>query len=136
MFSRDKLRYEPVALPDRVDLAPAEMEEAAAAFLNIMRRRHTVRDFSPEAVPQDVIEACVATAGRPARPTGIGKADHDPCRRQAGRRCHGTGSGKDQEAARGNPLRDLGSGRAACCIPQDDLAFRIPRLFVWLVCRS
>jgi iodotyrosine deiodinase len=73
MFSRDKLRYEPLALPDRVDLAPAEMEEAAAAFLNIMRRRHTVRDFSPEAVPQDVIEACVATAG--SAPSG---ANHQP----------------------------------------------------------
>jgi iodotyrosine deiodinase len=73
MFSRDKLRYEPMALPDRVDLAPAEMEEAAAAFLNFMRRRHTVRDFSPEAVPQDVIEACVATAG--SAPSG---ANHQP----------------------------------------------------------
>jgi nitroreductase len=49
------------------------MQEAAIRFFDFMRRRHTVRDFSPEAVPLGVIEACIATAG--SAPSG---ANHQP----------------------------------------------------------
>jgi nitroreductase len=43
---------------------PAEvMQERASAFYDEARRRRTVRDFSDRAVPREVIEACIASAG-------------------------------------------------------------------------
>jgi iodotyrosine deiodinase len=44
-------------------LPAAEMEARAVAFLALMRRRRTVRDFSDRPVPRALIEAAVATAG-------------------------------------------------------------------------
>ncbi|MDH3308853.1 MAG: nitroreductase family protein, partial [Acidimicrobiia bacterium] len=41
----------------------AEMRRRAAAFYDEMRRRRTVRHFSPRPVPRDVIEQCLRTAG-------------------------------------------------------------------------
>jgi nitroreductase len=40
-----------------------EMRAAARSFLEIMRRRRTVRDFSSRPVPRDVVEDCVLAAG-------------------------------------------------------------------------
>ena len=73
MFARDALHYEPIPLPDRSDMNDAEMREAARAFHDRMRRRHTVRDFSDRAVPKEVIESCVLAAG--TAPSG---ANHQP----------------------------------------------------------
>lgn len=42
---------------------PAEMERRAAAFYTDIRRRRTVRDFSPEPVPRGVIEQALLAAG-------------------------------------------------------------------------
>lgn len=39
-----------------------EMTERAGAFADLMTRRRTVRDFSPEPVPRSVIEDCLRTA--------------------------------------------------------------------------
>lgn len=39
-----------------------EMTERAGAFADLMTRRRTVRDFSPEPVPRSVIEDCLLTA--------------------------------------------------------------------------
>lgn len=39
------------------------MRAAARAFLETMRRRRTVRDFSDRPVPRDVIESCLLAAG-------------------------------------------------------------------------
>ena len=39
------------------------MRAAAHAFLETMRRRRTVRDFSDRPVPRDVIETCLLAAG-------------------------------------------------------------------------
>jgi nitroreductase len=39
------------------------MRTAARAFLETMRRRRTVRDFSDRPVPRDVIETCLLAAG-------------------------------------------------------------------------
>lgn len=50
---------------------PADMEERSAAFLAEMRRRRTVREFSPEPVPRAVLEHCIATAG--TAPSGANK---------------------------------------------------------------
>ena len=55
--------YRPIPLPDRRDLSDAEAAAAAAGFLDLMRRRHSIRDFSDRPVPRRVIEDCVAAAG-------------------------------------------------------------------------
>lgn len=73
MIARSRLRYEALALPDRIDLDDGRMVEAAVAFLANMRRRHTVRDFSSRPVPRAVIETCVRVAG--CAPSG---ANHQP----------------------------------------------------------
>ncbi|MEP2533370.1 nitroreductase family protein [Shimia sp.] len=73
MFSRDHLDYDPISLPDRIALPDPQMQHAANAFFDVMRTRHTVRDFDPTPVPRDVIETCIATAGR--APSG---ANHQP----------------------------------------------------------
>jgi len=45
------------------ELPEDEMREAAHDFLQTMRRRRTVRDFSSRPVPRDVIEDCLLAAG-------------------------------------------------------------------------
>ena len=49
----------------------APPEESLRAFHDVMRRRRTVRHFSPEPVPRAVIEALVAIAG--SAPSGANK---------------------------------------------------------------
>lgn len=73
MFARSHLKYEAVALPDRHTMSDAEMQAAAAAFHDVMRRRHSVRDFTDRAVPRAIIENCVRAAG--TAPSG---ANHQP----------------------------------------------------------
>ena len=52
-----------VLLPPRETLADNELLERAASFHAAMARRRTVRDFSDRAVPRDIIEHCLSTAG-------------------------------------------------------------------------
>jgi iodotyrosine deiodinase len=52
-----------VLLPPRETLADNELLARAASFHAAMARRRTVRDFSDRAVPRDVIEHCLHTAG-------------------------------------------------------------------------
>ncbi|TMV07851.1 nitroreductase family protein [Ruegeria sediminis] len=73
MFARDALSYDPIPLPDRNDLDDERMLAAAQGFLDVMRRRHTVRDYSDRPVPRGVIETCIRTAG--TAPSG---ANHQP----------------------------------------------------------
>lgn len=73
MYRKGEVRYEPLALPDRVQVPDAQAVEQAGAFLSYMRRRHSVRQFDPRPVPQAVIEACIAAAG--TAPSG---ANHQP----------------------------------------------------------
>jgi nitroreductase len=40
-----------------------EMKERASAFLDIMQRRRSVRQFSDREVPREIIESCLAAAG-------------------------------------------------------------------------
>ena len=44
-------------------LTEEQMRHRADEFYQQIRRRRTVRDFSPEPVPQDVIETCLLAAG-------------------------------------------------------------------------
>jgi nitroreductase len=50
-----------------------EMRARSRAFLDEISRRHTVRDYRADPVPLDVIENCIAAAGR--APSG---ANHQP----------------------------------------------------------
>jgi iodotyrosine deiodinase len=52
-----------VLLPPRETLADSELLARAASFHAALTRRRTVRDFSDRAVPRDVIEHCLSTAG-------------------------------------------------------------------------
>ena len=60
-------------LGDWRDLSETDMRAKAAAFLEQIRRRHSIRDFSTEPVAQDIIETCIAAAG--TAPSG---ANHQP----------------------------------------------------------
>lgn len=53
----------PFAPLDFTPLPDAEMQERAAAFYRQLRRRRSVRDYSPRPVPMDVIENCLRAAG-------------------------------------------------------------------------
>jgi nitroreductase len=44
-------------------LPESEMKARVAAFADEMRRRRTVRDYSPEAVPREIIEHAIRAAG-------------------------------------------------------------------------
>lgn len=61
------------ALGDFTDRPAAEMTARAKAFFDDIKKRHTVREFTDEPVPQEVMEACIAAAGR--APSG---ANHQP----------------------------------------------------------
>ena len=65
--------YRPIPLPDYAELPVEEMRRRARAFYGEIRRRHTVRDFSPRPVPRDIIEDCLCAAG--TAPNG---ANHQP----------------------------------------------------------
>lgn len=61
------------ALDDFIDRDANEMTARATGFFDDIKRRHTVREFTDEPVPQNVMETCIATAGR--APSG---ANHQP----------------------------------------------------------
>ncbi len=48
---------------DYQEYPEAEMQQRAAEFYTIMRRRRTVREYSNREVPREVIEQCILTAG-------------------------------------------------------------------------
>lgn len=73
MISKDPLKYEAVPLIERDPLGDADSLAAACSFLETMKARHTIRDFADTPVPRDVIETCIAAAGR--APSG---ANHQP----------------------------------------------------------
>lgn len=73
MFAQQDLKFAPIPLPDHIDLPDAEMLRASADFLAYMRKRHSVRDFTDQEIPQEVIERCILTAG--SAPSG---ANHQP----------------------------------------------------------
>lgn len=73
MYSEGKITYRALPLPDRVRMEPEATLEAAEAFLSMMRKRHSIRDFSDDPVDEAVIRAAIATAG--TAPSG---ANHQP----------------------------------------------------------
>ena len=73
MFSRSHMSYEALPLPDRVEYSDAEALAAAQDAYNDVRTRHSIRDFTDQPVPREIIEACVKAAG--TAPSG---ANHQP----------------------------------------------------------
>jgi len=65
--------FDPVPLPERFAYDESEMRQRVADYYQFIRSRHTVRDFTTEAVPQDIIETCIKAAG--TSPSG---ANHQP----------------------------------------------------------
>lgn len=67
-------QFTPLAeLGDYIERSPEEMKARARGILEETKRRHSIREFSPEPVPQSAIEDCIAAAGR--APSG---ANHQP----------------------------------------------------------
>jgi iodotyrosine deiodinase len=73
MYRKGEPTYQALALPDRVQLPPEAALKAAQDFRAYMAKRHSVRHFAPDPVPEGVIAACIAAAG--SAPSG---ANHQP----------------------------------------------------------
>jgi nitroreductase len=58
------MSYEPLALPDRVQLSDEDAITQSKALFDYMCKRHSVREYDTTPVPQEVIENIIATAGR------------------------------------------------------------------------
>lgn len=72
-FNRAKISYTAKPLPMAMDVPISDMTRKVEAFRDRMANRHTIRDYSDEAVPQSVIEAAIRAAGN--APSG---ANHQP----------------------------------------------------------
>jgi len=55
--------YDPVDLPHRVSFSDDEILSQSVDFLNHIKKRSTVRDYSDRPVAQGVIENCILAAG-------------------------------------------------------------------------
>ena len=73
MYRKGEVSYQPLPLPDRVQLEDDAAQAAAEHFRDYMRKRHSVRDYAPRPVPETIITACIAAAG--TAPSG---ANHQP----------------------------------------------------------
>jgi iodotyrosine deiodinase len=73
MYRKGEVTYQPLPLPDRVQVAPAQALAQAEAFRDHLRKRHSVRAYSPRPVPLGVITACIQAAA--SAPSG---ANHQP----------------------------------------------------------
>ena len=58
------MTYEPIKLPDRVQLSEDEAIQKSQIFFKYMCKRHSVRDFSTNPISKQIIENIVAAAGR------------------------------------------------------------------------
>lgn len=73
MYRKGEVRYEPLALPDRVQKPDDQALADVEAFRDYMRKRHSVRQYNTRPVPQAVITACMEAAC--TAPSG---ANHQP----------------------------------------------------------
>lgn len=73
MYRKGEVSYLPLPLPDRVQLDEGAALAAAEVFRDYMKKRHSVRQYSTQAVPEAVITACIQAAG--SAPSG---ANHQP----------------------------------------------------------
>ena len=54
MYRKGDVSYQPLPLPDRVELPDAAALAAAASFRDYMKKRHSVRQYSARAVAESV----------------------------------------------------------------------------------
>lgn len=73
MYKKGEVKYQALALPDRVQKPDDQALLAAETFRDYMRKRHSVRQYATRPVPEAVITACVQAAG--TAPSG---ANHQP----------------------------------------------------------
>jgi nitroreductase len=73
MYRKGEVRYQALALPDRVQKPDDQALVDAEAFRDYMKKRHSVRQYSPRPVPEAVITACIEAAC--TAPSG---ANHQP----------------------------------------------------------
>ena len=73
MYRKGEVRYQPLPLPDRVQKSEAQALADVTAFRDLMRRRHSVRQFARDPVPEAIITACIEAAA--TAPSG---ANHQP----------------------------------------------------------
>ena len=73
MYKKGTVSYQPLPLPDRVQMPDDQALAAARRFGGYMRKRHSVRDYSDRPVPREVITACIEAAV--TAPSG---ANHQP----------------------------------------------------------
>ncbi len=73
MYKKGDVTYQPLPLPDRVQMPDDQALRSAQGFAAYMRKRHSVRDFSDRPIPRAVIEACIQAAV--SAPSG---ANHQP----------------------------------------------------------
>ncbi len=67
----DKAEYVPLTSFERIE--PNDMQAQAVALRDVLLKRRTIRDFSNEPVPRELIETCIEAAG--TAPSG---ANHQP----------------------------------------------------------
>ncbi|MBT0585746.1 nitroreductase family protein [Alteromonas oceanisediminis] len=65
--------HDATPLQDYIEYSPEEMASRAEAFYTLMKRRHSIRQFSDRTVDKSVIEHCLRAAG--TAPSG---ANHQP----------------------------------------------------------
>jgi iodotyrosine deiodinase len=73
MYRKGEVRYQALPLPDRVQKPDDQALADVQAFRDDLKRRHSVRQFSPRPVPEAIITACIQTAA--SAPSG---ANHQP----------------------------------------------------------
>lgn len=73
MYRKGEVSYQPLPLPDLVQMPQDQSVVAANAFRDYMKKRHSVRQFSNADVPEQVITACIQAAA--SAPSG---ANHQP----------------------------------------------------------
>ena len=73
MYRKGEVTYQPLPLPDRVQLPDDAALAAAITFRDYMKKRHSVRQYSTRAVSEAIITACIQAAG--TAPSG---ANHQP----------------------------------------------------------
>lgn len=65
--------YKALPIPDRWEMSDDEMIKNSEDFYELMKKRHTIREYSSRPVPREVIENCIKAAG--LAPSG---ANHQP----------------------------------------------------------
>jgi nitroreductase len=73
MYRKGEVRYQALALPDRVQKPDDQALSDVLAFRDYMKKRHSVRQYSTRPVPQEIITVCIEAAC--TAPSG---ANHQP----------------------------------------------------------